>query len=1058
MTLAGTRDVSDVYRMEVVMAAGVASGRCVYGNLLCTDFDNFTISSVYFNIQQHAMGIKGIYHEIGPGDRIALSRLAVETYEEKGRPLRLAIDISIWLFQIQSGKGGTNPALRTFFYRLLRLISLCIHPLFVFDGPNKPPFKRNKRTGPNVASIPEFLAKQLLKQFGLPFHLAPGEAEAECALLQQKGIVDAVLSEDVDTLMFGSGMTLRNWSAEGTLKSKTATHINVYDSDKTKAGSGLDRPGMILVALMSGGDYIPEGIPGCGPKTACEAARAGFGEELYQVKEDKTRIAQWKERLVHELRTNESKFFRAKHKALVIPDDFPRRDVLRYYTDPCVSSDERLDSLRSSLKWDQDIDLPALREFTLDAFKWEFISGAKHFIRNLAPALLVQKLRLRADLPPCDDTCLVAQQEACLVQTIHQTRQHITTDNTTEIRIGYVPLDLVDIDLEAEDPDPELPLEGLESDDEDMATIGEEPGSPKKKRTPRDYDPTGVEKIWILETWIRVGVPLKIQDHEESFRSAKLYEQMKATRKEAEGIKKKTTKKTSKKAEMPAGSLDRFTKVTKAGICKPKARSKSPTEEIDMASGEAERALSVPPMLNAIPLQKQHIDGPKRPAFRLPAALPPPSSSAPGAVEVLDLSLSPNPQATKKQRVLRRSQSETMPPVSQHLIQLSENIEAETMCHTPIRNANRHMPSIRELSPFVATRRPRSPIRRTKSIPTPPTPLAARPSTPPPPAYLPQATQILKKTPTPKRKRQAVVTEVITLSSSPATTPSSRQQSITAWLSPGNKASVEAEPPDSPSPRRNMRHATENDLQINLVRFSPPPPPPPLRLFLAKESRMPMSESDGNVIFPGVDLRTEKEASEVVVLSDPVFADTYASDSGDELPPFPLPLPVAYSSAQALRHTSMTTTASIIRPAITASLRSQSPAADMFQTSNTMAAPPPSVPQQVPTPLAVPDLVPRGAEPRFKRIIRIRDSLAGAWAEEDVIDLASSPLLIPTVAAASAAEAEMAGAGEAKKMSGGKGETKKGSKEKGNGRKGRGSEKQRTKEWRVSQVEVLDLS
>ena len=46
-----------------------------------------------------------IYHEIGPGERIALTKLAVEVFEQKGRPLRLAIDVSIWLFQIQSGKG-----------------------------------------------------------------------------------------------------------------------------------------------------------------------------------------------------------------------------------------------------------------------------------------------------------------------------------------------------------------------------------------------------------------------------------------------------------------------------------------------------------------------------------------------------------------------------------------------------------------------------------------------------------------------------------------------------------------------------------------------------------------------------------------------------------------------------------------------------------------------------------------------------------------------------------------------------------------------------------------
>lgn len=51
------------------------------------------------------MGIHGIYKEIGPGTRIALSKLAAEHLQSTGRPLRIAIDISIWLFQIQSSKG-----------------------------------------------------------------------------------------------------------------------------------------------------------------------------------------------------------------------------------------------------------------------------------------------------------------------------------------------------------------------------------------------------------------------------------------------------------------------------------------------------------------------------------------------------------------------------------------------------------------------------------------------------------------------------------------------------------------------------------------------------------------------------------------------------------------------------------------------------------------------------------------------------------------------------------------------------------------------------------------
>jgi len=33
---------------------------------------------------------------------------------------------------------------------------------------------------------------------------------------------------------------------------------------------GLDRDGMVLIAMMSGGDYLPAGVPGCGPKIAAE--------------------------------------------------------------------------------------------------------------------------------------------------------------------------------------------------------------------------------------------------------------------------------------------------------------------------------------------------------------------------------------------------------------------------------------------------------------------------------------------------------------------------------------------------------------------------------------------------------------------------------------------------------------------------------------------------------------------------------------------------------------------------------------------------------------------
>jgi holliday junction resolvase GEN1/YEN1 len=431
------------------------------------------------------------------------------------------------------------------------MMSLNIHPLFVFDGPNKPPFKRNKRTGPNVASIPEFLAKQLLKHFGYPMHNAPGEAEAECALLQREGVVDAVLSEDVDTLMFGSKLTIRNWTAEN--KGKTPTHVNLYDSEKTKTGSGLDREGMILVALMSGGDYVPQGIPGCGPKIACEAAKAGFGHDLCKLrKKERAGFVAWRERLSHELRTNESKFFRSKHVALKIPEDFPNTDILGYYTHPAVSTLEKVQELKNSLSWERDLDFAELRSFTGDAFDWRNFSGAKKFVRNLAQSLLVRELTLGQRSKRSD-----------LVKGIHALRTHSSTDGVRELRISYTAIEVVNIDLSAEPPDDEFQVQQLDAEEADVEADEQlEPLTQGAKSRPYLYDPTQPEKIWIPEAFVRVGDPTGFEEWEKrlSKRATQLTSKA-AAPKNTRGYK---TKAKALDRSISKGALESFVQTSKS--------------------------------------------------------------------------------------------------------------------------------------------------------------------------------------------------------------------------------------------------------------------------------------------------------------------------------------------------------------------------------------------------------------------------------------------------------------------------------------------------------------
>jgi Holliday junction resolvase YEN1 len=553
-------------------------------------------------------------------------------------------------------------------------MSLSIHPFFVFDGPNKPPFKRNKRTGPNIASIPELLAKQLLKQFGFPYHIAPGEAEAECALLQREGIVDAVLSEDVDTLMFGSGMTLRNFSPEVT-KTQTPTHVNVYDAKKTKSSSGLDREGMILVALMSGGDYVPEGIPGAGPKVACDAARAGFGHDLCRIaKGDQVGFRVWRERLQYELQTNESKFFKRRHGTLNIPEDFPNIEALGYYTRPAISSKTQLDKLRQEIKWDQEINYAELRAFTAEAFDWRKLGGAKKFIRNLSPVVLVKALRLRGQNQGVKEhTAEDIEEESSLVKAFHGKRNHATTDCMTEIRVSFKPIDIVPIDLGLEEPDDEEP--DIDSEDDGIQILqddnepAEAPGSPTKRRAPPNYDPSQVERLWVAESIIKVGVPLKVEEWENSSRDAKKYLELKHAAKAAK--KKNSPKKTKmQNGGMAKGSLDRFARVMKPGQSSFTSSLKpDPPEEISMTGQRKEQSL--PPTAS-------------QPVFRRP---PEPDSfssigSAKTSVVITLLSSSPPIEITLK---------DTLPPF------------------------HPGPDSMGEALPSTVTKRRRSPLRRAKT-------------------------------------------------------------------------------------------------------------------------------------------------------------------------------------------------------------------------------------------------------------------------------------------------------------------------------------------------------
>lgn len=652
------------------------------------------------------------------------------------------------------------------------------------------------------------MAKQLLKQFGYPIHLAPGEAEAECALLQREGIVDAVLSEDVDTLMFGSGITIRNWSPEKS--GKTPTHVNVYDAVETKDGpSGLDREGMILVALMSGGDYVPEGIPGCGPKTACEAAKAGFGRDLCSIPpNDKRAMAEWRERLQHELKTNESRLFKRKHGALKIPEDFPRIDILGYYTHPAISSQAGLTKLKDSINWDRSLDLSGLREFTHDAFDWVKLEGAKHFIRSLAPSLLVRQLRIRSKekgRPLTDNIQAIQEDEDLIVKGIHGKRQHPVTDNCTELRVSFIPIELVTIDLSREEPDdePEGPqgAQTVEADLDDEVAEELEDDAPKK-RGPTKFDPSKPARIWVMESFVKVGVPLKVEDWEAE-RQTKQKPRRAATPQEPAGTTSRATKAKQAKAanNMSQAPINRFAKVTKPGSKLSRALAK--TQDV--------------PLVASQPSSRNHMD----------------------VIDLLSSPVAPMIPAPVPQTVREKSQS----------------------------------PIIPDLPPSVTKRRRRGPIQRSHTLPADIDIVRQRPRTPPlletietldmlSSPVLPSPSQLPAK----KAKSRTTTTQAgraprgTSVALSPSTT---RQTTLDVWrasATPTKLRDIQPEVDAAPIPvplelRSNSRVVDELDFTLSSP-TQPPRPKSPLlhttslrRTAPTSSARPPLTSISSNASF-----------------------------------------------------------------------------------------------------------------------------------------------------------------------------------------------------------------
>lgn len=108
--------------------------------------------------------------------------------------------------------------------------------------------------------------RTLLGLLGIPFLVAPGESDAQCAHLVESGKAWAAVTQDWDIALFGCPRALRNLTA-----SRTRTP-ELLDLHAALASAGLTRTQLVDAAILIGTDYN-EGIPGVGPVKAVTAIK-----------------------------------------------------------------------------------------------------------------------------------------------------------------------------------------------------------------------------------------------------------------------------------------------------------------------------------------------------------------------------------------------------------------------------------------------------------------------------------------------------------------------------------------------------------------------------------------------------------------------------------------------------------------------------------------------------------------------------------------------------------------------------------------------------------------
>ncbi|XP_047218662.1 DNA excision repair protein ERCC-5 isoform X1 [Girardinichthys multiradiatus] len=223
-------------------------------------------------------------------------------------------------------------------------------------------------------------SQELLRLFGVPFLVAPMEAEAQCAALDRTDQTHGTITDDSDVWLFGGRHVYKNFFSQ-------SKYVEHYQYSDLHSQLGLDRTKMINLAYLLGSDYT-EGVPGVGYVTGMEILNEFPGPGL----EPLTQLSNWwseaqeKKRLTDDPRDTKVK---KKLRELKLQPGFPNPAVAQAYLQPAVDQSE------TSFSWGRP-QLDMIKEFCLSRFGWS-TRKTEETLQPVIKQINTQQTQLRID-------------------------------------------------------------------------------------------------------------------------------------------------------------------------------------------------------------------------------------------------------------------------------------------------------------------------------------------------------------------------------------------------------------------------------------------------------------------------------------------------------------------------------------------------------------------------------------------------------------------------------------------------------------------------------------